>query len=333
MARIRHGRRRVINHPASASRGIIALTGATGFIGRRLVVALSDAGWKVRLLLRRDPVVPEWQGIDPQIVAGDLGDPRALDLLVEGATQVVHVAGLIKAARRSDFYAVNAGGSVAVAEAMTRHAPEARLLHVSTIAAREPGLSDYAGSKRAGEDAVRRQLGSRVTVIRPPVVYGPGDRETLVFFQMARGRFVPLAGLPAARAAVIHVDDLISLMVAMLRAPDGGVWSAADARPQGYSWAEVFGAAAHAVGNPRARLFHAPAAMLKTAALVGDVGSLFGAVNMLTSKKLRELRHVDWAVPEAEHARPPGWTPRHNLQEGFDAAAAWYRAAGWLPRD
>jgi len=319
--------------PAHSRNGVVALTGATGFIGKRLVAALSAAGWKVRLLLRRDPVVPEWRGLEPQIVAGDLADSRALDQLVEGAAHVVHVAGLIKAARQRDFFAVNAGGSVAVAEAITRRAPDARLLHVSTIGAREPSLSDYTASKRAGEDAVRRQLGRRATVIRPPVVYGPGDRETLLFFQLARGRFVPLAGLPEARAALIHVDDLISLMVAMLDSPDGGVWTAADARPQGYSWAEVFGAAAHAVGNQRAKLFHAPTALLKTTALAGDVGALFGAANMLTSKKLRELRHVDWSVPISEHARPPGWAPQYALQPGFDGAAAWYRQAGWLPRD
>lgn len=316
---------------ADADSRTVALTGATGFIGRRLVVALAAAGWRVRLLLRRDPAVREWQGIEPQVVAGDLSDARALDRLVDGSTHVIHVAGLIKAARRQDFYAVNAGGSVAVAEAITRRAPDARLLHVSTIAAREPGLSDYAGSKRAGEDAVRRQLGSRATVIRPPVVYGPGDRETLLFFQLARGRFVPLAGTRAARAAVIHVDDLIAVMLAMLQAPGGGVWTAADSRPEGYTWREVFGAAAAAVGNPGARMFHAPPAMLRMLATAGDIGRLFGAANMLSSQKLRELRHADWAVSVAEHARPAGWEPRHTLTEGFAGAVAWYRKAGWLP--
>jgi nucleoside-diphosphate-sugar epimerase len=309
----------------------IALTGATGFIGRRLVVALAANGWRVRLLLRRDPVVSEWRGIEPQVVAGDLSDTGALDRLVDGVDQVIHVAGLIKAARRQDFYAINATGSMAVAEAMTRRAPGARLLHVSTIAAREPQLSDYAGSKRAGEDAVRRQLGALATVIRPPAVYGPGDRETLVFFQLARGRFVPLAGTADARAAMIHVDDLIAVLVAMLQAPGGGVWTAADARPEGYGWAEVFGAAAAAVGNHRARLFHAPAGVLKVAAMAGDIGRLFGAANMLSSQKLRELRHADWAVPAAQQALPAGWTPRYTLQEGFADAVAWYRKAGWLP--
>jgi nucleoside-diphosphate-sugar epimerase len=275
--------------------------------------------------------VPEWRGVEPQIIAGDLSDGRALARLVEGVDHVVHVAGLIKAARRRDFFAVNAAGSESLALVMVQHAPQARLLHISTIGAREPQLSDYTASKRAGEDAVRRVLGSKVTVLRPPAVYGPGDRESLLFFQLGRQRFVPLAGPPAARAAMIHVADLVAVMAAMLSSSDGGVWTAADDRPQGYSWAEVFGEAARAVGNSRARLFHAPSALLKAAALAGDVGRLLGNANMICTQKLRELRHRDWTVSAQEHARPAGWAPRYTLAEGFADTVRWYRAAGWLP--
>lgn len=315
-----------------SSAPVVAVTGATGFIGRRLVPALAAAGWRPRLLLRRDPVVPEWRECMPQVVAGDLGDAAALKALVTGARHVVHLAGLIKAARSAQFFAVNEAGAIAVAHAIARHAPQAALLHVSTIAAREPRLSGYAASKRAGEDAVRGLLGRRVSVIRPPAVYGPGDRETLVFFQMARRRMVPLAGPRGARAAMIHVADLVALLVARLQAePDGDVWTASDDHPQGYSWAEVFGAAARAVGNDQARLFHAPAALLRTVALAGDCGRLFGAASMLTAEKLRELRHADWSVQPGERAAAPGWSARFALDAGFADTVAWYRAAGWLP--
>jgi len=314
-------------------RPLVAITGATGFVGRRLVVQLAAAGWRVRLLMRRDPVVPEWRGIEPQIIAGDLSDTRALSRLVDGVQHVVHVAGLIKAARRRDFFAVNEAGSAALAQVMAQHAPGARLLHISTIGAREPQLSDYTASKRAGEEAVRRVLGSKVTVLRPPAVYGPGDRETLLFFQLGRQRFVPLAGPPAARAAMIHIADLVAVMAALLSAGDGGVWTAADDQPQGYSWAEVFGEAARAVGNAHATLFHAPLALLKVAAVVGDAGRLFGNANMICTQKLRELRHTDWTVGAQEHARPAGWAPRYTLAQGFAETVRWYRAAGWLPGD
>ncbi len=96
---------------------------------------------------------------------------------------------------------------------------------------------------------------------------------------------------------MIHVDDLTSLLVALLRAaPRGAVLTAADARPGGYSWREVLHLAALAVGNPRARLFHAPMALLHAIALGGDIARAFGSANMLNHQKLRELRHPDWSV-------------------------------------
>jgi nucleoside-diphosphate-sugar epimerase len=320
-----------LNTPGASLRPIVALTGGTGFIGRRLAPLFTAAGWRVRMLLRRDPVHPEWRDLDPQIVAGDMGDAAALAQLVSGVDAVVHVAGLIKAARRRHFFAVNHAGSRLLAEATLRHAPDARFLHLSTIAAREPQLSDYAASKRAGEDAVLELLGNRATVLRPPAVYGPGDRETLVFFQLAQRRFVPLLGPPAARLAMIHADDLASLIVAQLQAaPCGSVLTAADARPAGYSWQEVFTTFARATGNEKASLFQVPAVILHAAALVGDVGKLCGSANMLSSQKLRELRHADWSVAPIQWARPAGWEPRYSLAAGAAHAVAWYQRAGWL---
>jgi nucleoside-diphosphate-sugar epimerase len=130
---------------------------------------------------------------------------------------------------------------------------------------------------------------------------------------------------------MIQVDGLCTLLVALLHdAAPGAVLTASDARPGGYAWREVLRTAALAVGNPGARLFHAPAALLHVIATAGDVGSLLGAANLLTHQKLRELRHPDWTVPEASRANPAGWRPRYALDEGFGNAVAWYRRAGWL---
>jgi nucleoside-diphosphate-sugar epimerase len=309
------------------------VTGASGFIGRHLVVALHQAGFRVRLLLRREPDVPEWLGGPaPEVVAGALGDPAALERLAEGADVVIHGAGLIKAARTRDFFAVNRDGAATMAEAAARVAPSARFLLVSSLAAREPQLSDYAASKRAGEDAVLERLGERAAVLRPPVVYGPGDRETLIFFKLAARRFVPLLGSADARAAMIHVADLVRLIVAMAKKPAGGgaARSAADDRLQGYTWEELLGAAARAVGNPAPSFVRAPGPLLSGLALVGDLAKAFGSVSMVGSQKLRELRHPDWGVTLEERATAPGWSPRFDLERGFADAVAWYRQAGWL---
>lgn len=316
----------------SARRPLAAVTGATGFIGGHAVEALTQAGWRVRLLLRRDPSGSAWRASRPEVVAGSLDDAAALERLVDGADAVVHLAGLIKAARRSAFFAVNRDGTLRLAQAIRRRAPGAHLVMVSSLAAREPLLSDYAASKHAGEAAALDVLGDRVTVLRPPVVYGPGDRETLRFFQVAAWRRVPLIGAPEARAALIHVHDLARLIAVLAaQAPHGRIVAAADDRPEGYDWAALLGAAARAVGNPSPRFVQAPQALLRGVALVGDLARLGGSAAMLNSQKLRELRHVDWAVAPGELARPPGWSAQFDIDRGFADAVAWYRTAGWLP--
>jgi 2-alkyl-3-oxoalkanoate reductase len=312
---------------------LAAVTGASGFIGRHLVAALAQAGWHTRLLLRRDLDEPQWHALRPQVVSGGLDDEAALSRLVEGADVVIHLAGVIKAARRAQFLHVNRDGAAALASTVKRCAPDAHFMLVSSLAAREPSLSDYAASKRAGEAAVLGVLGPRVTVLRPPVVYGPGDRETLLFFQLARGRLVPLLGTRDAVVAMIHVHDLVRLIVTLAsKAPLGQVLTAADARPDGYRWDELLGAAARAVGNPEPRFVRAPQALLGAVALIGDAARAMGSASMLNSQKLRELRHPDWSVHAAERAQPPGWSPRFDLDTGFVDAVSWYRDRGWLPR-
>jgi nucleoside-diphosphate-sugar epimerase len=170
-------------------------------------------------------------------------------------------------------------------------------------------------------------------VLRPGAVYGPADPETLRFFRMARGRIVPLPGPAQARAALIHVNDLARLIATLAACePRGEILSAADARPEGYDWREILGMAARAVGNPGARLVHAPRPLLHAVAWGGDLGRLLGLATMLNSHKLREISHLDWSVSPAEQAKPAGWSPRFGLESGFADAVAWYRTAGWLPQ-
>ncbi len=318
-------------HPAHAP--LVALTGASGFIGRHLVVALAEAGWQTRLLLRREPDEPQWRTLRPQVVVGSLGDAAALDRLADGADVVIHLAGLIKAARRAHFLEVNRDASARLAHTVLRVAPRAHFIHVSSLAAREPALSDYAASKRAGEDAVRGILGTRATLLRPPAVYGPGDRETLLFFQLARHRWVPLLGGPEAVVAMIHVHDLVRLIVALaVTPPCGELLTAADERPDGYRWCELLSAAARAVGNTSPRLLQVPHSLLSGIALGGDLARTFGSAAMFNSQKLGELRHADWSVSVTERAQPPGWTPQFDLDTGFADAVGWYRNCGWLRR-
>jgi nucleoside-diphosphate-sugar epimerase len=310
------------------TRRLAAVTGATGFLGKRLVPALIADGWDVRALVRRPRPAGLWGGASPQTVQGDVGDPAALAALAQGAQVVIHAAGLIKARTLADFMAVNADGARNVAAAA--QGAGARMLMISSLAAREPALSHYAASKRAGETAARQILGEALTVVRPPAVYGPGDRETLSLFKLAGGVVVPLPGPAAARLALIHVDDALAAVLALLDQPDAaGVYALGGARPQGYGWREIFQTGAAAIGA-RPRLLAVPTWTIRAAGAISQaVGRLGGGAPIFTSGKAREVLHLDWAVTPAEQA-PGAPTVRYDLAAGFAHAVAWYRTHGWL---
>ncbi len=310
----------------------VAVTGATGFVGRQAVAALAAAGWQLRVLVRSEPAHPLWQGLCPEVVLGGLEDHSALQRLVQGADAVLHLAGAIKARDDAGFMRINRDGTQALAEAVLKGAPQAHFLHVSSLAAREPQLSGYSASKRAGEQAALAVLGpERLSIIRPPAIYGPGDRETLAFFQLARQPLVPLLGRASARIAVIHVEDAARALALQLAAsPSGKVQSIADARPEGYSWREILTAAAESVGNSSPRFVQPPRGLLWGAgSAAGLLARLTGQAAMFNAGKLRELLHEDWSVPD--DSLLPAATPRRTLGEGFRSTAAWYRQAGWLP--
>lgn len=306
---------------------VVAVTGATGFLGRRLVKVLAEEGWTVRVLARRDITDPAWVGLEPQLVIGDLANARALAALCDGAEAVVHVAGLIKARSRAVFDRANVEGSRQVA--LAAKAAGARLILVSSLAAREPQLSDYAGSKRGGEDAAREILGESLTIVRPPAIYGPGDMETFRLFKMAASSAVLPVLDPAARMAWIHADDAAARIAALVKTPRPGLLSLSDDRPEGYGWVELMQTASKAVGaSPK--LVRIPSWTIKALANLSKWAAIAtGNDSILTPGKARELLHGDWSLSSNDPI-PDFPAVRYSLEAGFAQSVRWYRSEGWL---
>lgn len=305
---------------------LAAVTGGTGFLGRRLVPALAAAGWRVRALSRLAPAPNLWGAAEAEVMAGDLSDAASLAALTAGADVVIHMAGLIKARNRAAFLDANEGGARRLAEA----SGGAPMILVSSLAAREPQLSDYAASKRAGEDAAGAVLGERLTVLRPPAIYGPGDRETLGLFRLvAASPLLVLPGPDDARLALAHVDDVVAAILAQAAAPTPGVFAVPGARPGGYGWREIFTAAAGAVAA-RPRLVPLAPWMVRTAGAAAEFGGTFLRDPPIFNRgKAREILHPDWTVAPTEQA-PRAPTARFDLDAGFADTVAWYRREGWL---
>lgn len=309
------------------TRGVVAVTGATGFLGRHLVRALFAQGWTVRVLSRRDVVDPDWADLEPQMVIGGLADRAALDKLCAGTSVVIHGAGLIKARSRAEFDRTNVEGARNVA--LSAKEAGARLIHVSSITAREPGLSDYAGSKRGGEDAAREAIGDALTIVRPPAIYGPGDMETLGLFKAAQtAPLLPVLD-PRARIAMIHVEDAAAQIADLATSPRPGTFVLSDARPDGYRWGEVMQAASRAVGRTP-YLVRVPGGAIKVLARLSEGVSLAnGKISIFTSGKAREMLHLDWSLSAIE-ILPEAIAPRYGIESGFAQSVQWYRAKGFL---
>ena len=311
---------------------LAAVTGGTGFLGRHVVQALARDGWRLRLLARRPAAPP---AADAEVVPGDLDDVAALRRLVEGARAVVHVAGLTKALRASDFMAVNRDGGARLAAAATAWAsPGARFVLVSSQAAREPRLSPYAASKRAGEEAAVSALGGLLpwVVLRPPVIYGPGDREGLALLRLARAPVVPVPLPPEPRLAMVHAADAAAAVAALCRdgAPFAARFEITDGRNEGHAWREILRLAAGLAGRERPpRFLPVPDAALLAAGAATDAwAAATGRASLFGRGKAREFLHRDWG--SAPERQPPAdvWAPRIGLESGLRETLAWWRADG-----
>jgi nucleoside-diphosphate-sugar epimerase len=305
---------------------LVAVTGATGFVGPHLLAALARHGWKLRILVRRWSPLPSLAGVDADVVWGDLADEAALRRLVKGADAVVHAAGLIKARRPADFYTVNRDGTAL----LTALAPDRPFVLLSSLAAREPQLSPYAASKRAAEDVLSRRGGPWLA-LRAPAVYGPGDRETLAYFRgVARG--VALEPKVAeARLSLIHVADLAEALARALDQPlASAVGEIDDGHDGGHSYRDMADAAAAALGRRARSLRISRSQIMMVARLNLLRQSLGGSVQILTPAKVNEMFHPDWTVHDRQLAKTIGFAARYDLAAGFRDTVLWYRTHEWL---
>jgi nucleoside-diphosphate-sugar epimerase len=304
--------------------GLIAITGGTGFAGGHVVSLLSREARPMRLLVRRPAAALDHRGTE--VIQGSLEDAASLHRLVTGVTSVIHIAGAIAARNRDEFFEVNAAGTRRVADAAAK-AGIKRFVHISSIAAREPGLSDYGASKRAGEDSVAAYASAfALTILRPPVIYGPGDRTSLPLIAELTHRVAILPGSPDARFSLIHVRDFARAAVHAAENGPEGVYEIDDGAERGYAWPELIRIASE-VERRQIRPVYLPRSMLlAVSAPVAAVARVLGRPAFLSPDKVRQLYHKDWVCRSGAFPL----SPQMRFREGFADTVRWYRKQGWL---
>ena len=302
---------------------MLAVTGATGFVGQALLDRARREGITLRALARQPQ--PTRGGVE--WIAGDLADHTALRKLVAGAEAVIHLAGVVNAPDSAGFEAGNVTGTLGVIEAAVA-AGVPRLIHVSSLSAREPGLSAYGASKARAEKLVRAS-GLDWTIVRPPGVYGPRDTEYFEMFRLARWGVVPVPPREG-RSSLLHADDLARLLFALVpggEAVSHRIFEPDDGKRGGWSHYDLARAIGWAMGR-RPWVVHLSRASLNRAARADRFVRRGKA--KLTPDRARYMAHPDWVV--AESARPPAalWKPQVPTREGLKATAKWYREQGWF---
>jgi nucleoside-diphosphate-sugar epimerase len=201
-----------------------------------------------------------------------------------------------------------------------------RFVHVSSLAAREPKLSLYGSSKCRAEELVHSS-GLDWAIVRPPAVYGPGDRETLELFRMAKLGLMLMP--PRGRVSVIHAKDLARLLLALAgpTAPANILVEADDGKPGGWTHREFARALAVAVGT-RAAVISSPGILLRLAARADQL--LRGEKAKLTVDRAAYFSHRNWVVEPKRACPAKLWRPEIDTVEGLRETADWYRSQDWL---
>ena len=326
----------------------VLLTGGSGFVGSYVAEQLAGLGHTVRALVRPQSdskLLKMLKNIE--FAPGAVEDRPSLDAAVRDVDAVVHVAGLVKARRPDEFFAVNAGGTTNLLAAAEAYAPGLkRFVYVSSLSAVGPSadgkpvpddapprpVTHYGRSKLAGEQAV---LAAKdrvpVTVLRPPLIYGPRDRETLAFFTSVKRGVLPVLGDGTNTLSVVYGEDCAAAIVqaAVTNGPTGRTYFLDDGSV--YVWRDALAELEKALGRRAFFRFGLPMpAVVVAAAATQLYGKVTRTAQMLTLDKLKELKQRHWVCHGEGARRDLGWQPRTTWPQGVAKAVAWYQQAGWL---
>ncbi len=330
----------------------VLVTGSSGFIGAQVLRHLAaEEGVVVRVFLR-----PESNGADlpegVEVVRGSFCDREALAGAVRGVDRIVHLAGVTKAFDEAGYDAGNVMPVQNLLAAVSEHNRGLkRFLFVSSLTVAGPAsegirgvsehdtpspVSAYGRSKlRAEALCMKCAADFPVTIVRPPAVYGPGDRDVLQVFQMLAKGVLLSAGSSSSHArqrfSLIYVDDLVDGMMRAARseAAAGGVYYITS--PRSSSWDELIAAAQPVLGFSSIRKFSLPEPLLFfVATLLGAVGSLRKKPALINCDKVNELVQDYWVCSSGRAERDFGFRAETSLAEGVAKTIFWYRQKGWL---
>lgn len=326
----------------------VLVTGASGFLGSHIAEQLAEAGHSVVALVRTSSntkFLSSLRGLE--LATGSVEEASSVRAAMQGVDAVIHSAGLVKARSEDEFFRTNTDGTRNLLSAAREVAPGLRrFVFVSSLAAVGPSLdgrpvdgagtphpvTHYGRSKLAAERLVieaKDQL--PVTVIRPPMIYGPRDHEAFAFFQSVSMRFLPYLGDGKNTMSVVYASDAARACIQAIErdVPSGNAYFIDDGKV--YVWLDMLKDIERAVGKEALVRLSIPFPVVRGVAMFNEiVGKISNKAMMLTRDKLAELSAPHWVCDSSDTRRDLGWEPKVGWEEGTRLSAAWYRENGWM---
>jgi NADH dehydrogenase len=263
---------------------LVAVTGATGFVGRHIVHQLERRGHRVKALTRRPSRAGFLAAHHTEIVPGDIADPAALAALVRSADAMIHLVGIIVESRGATFQAVHVDGTKGLLAAAAT-AGVRRFVHMSAVGARpDPDATQYHRTKWQAEELVRG-WGMDAVIIQPSIINGPENAPIRTLARLHRwSPVVPVLGDGRSLTQPLWIEDAaLAFVLAVERAQLRGTYQLGGADLLTFD--EFVRAIGRASGHPRA-LLHVPLPLARVGARVCDP---LGTAAPITSEQLQML--------------------------------------------
>jgi nucleoside-diphosphate-sugar epimerase len=322
----------------------VFITGATGFIGSHLTEEAIKRGWEVVALVRNPDKLKWLKGLKVEIVKGDLFN---LPPLPEDISIVFNVSGATKETKRGEFMETNCYGVRRLLENLTRKNLQLKsFIHISSLAAVGPSplneparedklpapISKYGKSKYCGEkEALSFSHKIRVIILRPPVIYGPRDRDLLPIYSLVKKGIGFQLGGEERYFSLCYVKDLARIIcdVSLLNLPSGEILNVA--HPEILSWSQLIEKIFEMLRPKRYLKLKIPLPFIYPVAFFSDILNKISKKGFpLTFDKFREMKASHWIcnTEKISNLVPNGFN--YNFEKGIGETIEWCKEIGWL---
>ncbi len=307
----------------------ILITGATGFVGINATKELSKK-YNVSVLVRDVTKAKHLFGNSVNIVEGNILDYRSVEQAMKNIRTVLHIAGLIKSHNKNNLYSINRVGSGNIALAAKNMGIQ-NVIYISSLAARGPDdknspVSHYGYSKLHGEyEFIRYLYNADLKILRPPIIYGPFEREFFRLFKMAKSGILPV--LNNKLFSFLYVEDLVYAIEKLidLKTNRPRIYHISDGEK--HSWSEAADCIFKTINKKNGLKINLP---LSSAHIIAYATYLLKDRAPFTIDKINEMKVSGWTCGYENLKKDINFTPRYSIEEGFEKTFRWYKDNGWI---